>query len=383
MVQTYLLSWLIPLLSFLIMSYAGFTFLLLFLWKRIKPVASGVNTEAVLISVIVPVRNEAENIKFLLEDLSKQTFLKSQFELLVTDDSSKDNTAEIVRAYAAIANYTVRLISLPDVPTTSPKKRAIETAITQAKGNLIVTTDGDCRVGNGWLQSIATCYAATGAKLISSPVTFTQEISLTDHLQTVEFASLIGSGAAAISAGYPSLCNGANLAYQKGVFKEVNGFEGVKHIASGDDEFLMHKIAARYPGGIHFLKDPAAVVRTKPHKSWGQFFRQRKRWASKWKHYQSKTPLILALYIFSCNFSLLLAGLLCFSGNLGGGLFLILLAVKCIPEWFFLGTVLKFLQKPASILYIPVTQIFYSFYVCFFGLAAQNPEYEWKGRKLV
>ncbi|WP_138475888.1 glycosyltransferase [Dyadobacter bucti] len=383
MVQTYLLSWLIPLLSFLIMSYAIFTFMLLFLWKRIKPVGSDVNTEAVWISVIVPVRNEAENIKFLLEDLSQQIFPKNQFELLVTDDSSVDNTAEIVRQYAAISNYTIRLISLPDIPTTSPKKRAIETAITHASGNLIVTTDGDCRVGSGWLQSIAASYAATGAKLISSPVTFTQETSLTDHLQTVEFASLIGSGAAAISAGHPSLCNGANLAYQKEVFQEVNGFEGVKHIASGDDEFLMHKIAARYPGGIYFLKDPAAIVSTKPHKSWGQFFRQRKRWASKWKHYQSKTPLILALYIFSCNFSLLLAGLLCISGNLGGAPFLILIAAKCIPEWFFLGTVLRFLQKPASLLYIPVTQVFYSFYVCFFGLAAQKPEYEWKGRKLV
>jgi cellulose synthase/poly-beta-1,6-N-acetylglucosamine synthase-like glycosyltransferase len=383
MVQTYLLSWLIPLLSLLIMSYAGFTFLLLLLWKRIKPVPSGVKTEAVLISVIVPVRNEAENIRFLLEDLGRQTFPKSQFELLVTDDSSTDNTAEIVREYAAIANYTIRLISLPDIPTTSPKKRAIETAITHANGNLVVTTDGDCRVGAGWLQSIAACCAVTDAKLISSPVTFTRETSLTDHLQTVEFASLIGSGAAAISARRPSLCNGANLAYQKKVFQEVNGFEGVKHIASGDDEFLMHKIAARYPGGIHFLKDAAATVRTRPHTNWGQFFRQRKRWASKWKHYQSKTPLVLALYVFSCNFSMLLAGLLWLSGNLGGYPFLVLLAVKCIPEWLFLGTVLSFLKKPASILYIPVTQVFYPFYVCFFGLAAQKPEYEWKGRKLV
>lgn len=383
MVQTLLLPWLITLLSFLIVSYAGFTFVLLFLWKRIKPVPLGVDTDNVSISVIVPVRNEAENIRFLLEDLSLQTFPKNQFELLVTDDSSVDDTADIVRRFAATSDYAVRLISLPDVPTTSPKKRAIETAITQATGQLIVTTDGDCRVSSGWLQSIAACYADSGAKLISSPVTFTRETSLTDHLQTVEFASLIGSGAAAISAGYPSLCNGANLAYQKEVFYEVNGFAGVKHIASGDDEFLMHKIAARYPDGIRFLKNPAAIVRTKPHKNWGQFFRQRKRWASKWKHYQSKTPLILALYIFSCNLSLLLAGLLCLSGSIGGSTFFILLALKCIPEWIFLGTLLKFLNKPSSILYIPVTQVFYSFYVCFFGLAAQNPEYEWKGRKLV
>lgn len=383
MIEQYIVSWMVPLIWLLIASYALFTIVLLCLWKRIPVHAPHHKTVNTFISIVIPVRNEQENILKLLEDLEKQSFPFSQFEVLVMDDGSTDNTASLVKIFSENSSATIHLITLPDTPTTSPKKRAIETAIAHAKGNLILTTDGDCRVQTGWLSAMANCHASTQAKLISGPVTFTRETSLTDHLQTVEFSSLIGSGASAIAAGFPSLCNGANLAYEKQAFLDVNGYDGVRHIASGDDEFLMHKISAAYPGHVTFLKSSDAVVSTQAHKEWSLFFKQRKRWASKWKHYQSKTPLILALYVFSCNLALILGLALWTSGVLSGLSFLTLLLIKCCPEWLFLGTILHFLRKNVSIFFIPVTQFFYPFYVCFFGLVAQKPEYEWKGRKLV
>ncbi|SDG50564.1 Glycosyltransferase, catalytic subunit of cellulose synthase and poly-beta-1,6-N-acetylglucosamine synthase [Dyadobacter soli] len=376
-------SWIALVIWILLGSYAVFTFALTFLWARIRKPAATMSIPAdFLITVIIPVRNEAENIVALLEDLDRQTLPTAHFEVLVMDDSSTDNTADIVRAFSANAKARIKLTPLPDERTSAPKKRAIETAMTLAMGKLIVTTDGDCRAQAGWLHAIATCYLHTGAKLISSPVTFTEEASLTDHLQTVEFASLIGSGAASMSAGYPSMCNGANLAYEKATFLEVNGYDGVRHIASGDDEFLMHKVAARHPGSVRFLRHRDAIIRTAPHRNWASFYRQRKRWASKWKHYQNKTPLVLAVYIFASNFSALLAGGLALTGSISAFAFWGMLALKCIPEWFFLGSVLNFLEKRKSLIFIPVTQIFYSLYVCFFGLAAQKGQYEWKGRKL-
>jgi len=383
MIQQYIAFWLVPLLWILIVSYAVFTFVLFLLWRRIPAKYESKDMQSDFISVIIPVRNEEGNILNLLEDLNCQTYPFSKFEILVMNDGSTDNTVAIVENFNEKSLCSIKLITLPDTPTTSPKKRAIETAIAQTKGNLIVTTDGDCRAKPGWLEAIANCHTVTSAKLISGPVTFNKETSLTDHLQTVEFSSLIGSGASAIEAGFPSLCNGANLAYEKAAFFEVGGYDGVRHIASGDDEFLMHKISAKFPGQVKFLKDSNAVISTEAHKNWSLFFRQRKRWASKWKHYQSKTPLLLALYVFSCNFSIIAASTLWLSQDLPGSDFLILLLIKCAPEWLFLGTILHFLKKTVSIFFIPLTQIFYPFYVCFFGLVAQKPEYEWKGRKLV
>lgn len=378
----HIVSWLTPFLWVLLLSYAVFTMILCFLWTRIPSVTSIPSQPSDYLSIIIPVRNEALNIGNLLTDLENQNFPTTHFEVIVVNDSSTDRTPEIVNQRIAQSRCNIRLITLPNTATSSPKKRAIETAIKIAKGNLIVSTDGDCRAGAGWLQAIADCHLQTGAKLISGPVTFFAEQSVPDHLQTVEFSSLIGSGASSMAAGFPSMCNGANLAYEKAAFDEVGGYEGVRHIASGDDEFLMHKIAARFRGGVRFLKSKDAIVSTGAHREWDQFFRQRKRWASKWKHYQSKTPLILALYVFLCNFSLIVAGAMFLFGALSTNTFIGLLLIKCAPEWLFLGTVLRFLNKSASIFFIPLTQLIYPFYVCFFGLVVQNPEYEWKGRKL-
>jgi len=383
MIHQFLTFWLIPILWTLMGSYAIFTLVLFVLWKKIS--AKMIDNELVsdFISVIIPVRNEEQNILNLLQDLNVQSFPFSKFEVFIMNDGSTDHTAAIVEAFKENSNFSIHLLTLPDTPASSPKKRAIETAIEIAKGNLVVTTDGDCRVKPGWLAAISNCHTATGAKLISGPVTFNEEKSFTDHLQTVEFSSLIGSGASAIAAGFPTMCNGANLAYERAAFFDVGGYDGVRHIASGDDEFLLHKIAAHYPGRVMFLKNAEAIVSTAAHQEWSMFFKQRKRWASKWKHYQSKSPLVLALYIFLCNLSVIVSGTLWLSNHLSDSDFLILLLLKCAPEWLFLGTILHFLKKTVSIFFIPLTQIFYPFYVCFFGLVAQKPEYEWKGRKLL
>lgn len=366
----------------LISSYAVFTLVLIVLWVSLHRYSSPIQKTTTTISVLIPVRNEEDNILALLQDLNVQTLPCKNFEVIVIDDASTDRTREFVKEFSTKANFRLTLLELPDKASTSPKKRAIETAVGHASGTLIVTTDGDCRVTPGWLSAFSECYDSNNAKAISGPVTFTKEEYLTDHMQTIEFSSLIGSGACAIAAGTPTMCNGANFCYPKAVFLEVDGFEGSRHIASGDDEFLMHKIAAKFPGQIHFLKNPKAVVQTQPHRKWSQFYRQRKRWASKWKHYKTPTPILLAAYIFFCNFALLVALTLLVIGSLTISDFLILLALKWIPEWLLLGTILRFLGKSKSLIFIPVVQLFYPFYVTLFGLVSQKGEYTWKDRKL-
>ncbi|MDB5239698.1 MAG: glycosyl transferase family 2 [Spirosoma sp.] len=366
--------------------YALFTSLLWLTWLRI-PVFRPIKTleQSPTITVIIPVRNEATNIRHLLEDLSRQTY--AHFDVIVADDASTDNTLAIVQQYASQALFSLRSLPLGDERTASPKKRAITQSIALATGELIVTTDGDCRVGPDWLASIASFYEQTGAKLISGPVTFTTGYqkphpTLFDTLQIVEFASLIGSGACTMALGLPTMCNGANLCYEKRVFAEVGGFAGVDHLASGDDEFLMHKIAGRYPNGVRFLKVEEAIVSTHPHRSLSAFYRQRKRWASKWRAYESWLPTLLALFVLLSNVAPVVAVLGWWFGFLTAKTTLMVVVLKMIPEFLFLRQILVFLQKKASVGAIPLTQLIYPFYVLFIGLAAQGKGYRWKGRNL-
>jgi cellulose synthase/poly-beta-1,6-N-acetylglucosamine synthase-like glycosyltransferase len=340
-------------------------------------------------SVIIPVRNEAANIGVLLDDLQKQSLAKKYFEVIIVDDSSTDNTAEIVTQFKVFNNLDLKLISLADVPVSAPKKRAITEALKTASGQLIVTTDGDCRVGERWLETIAQTYLQTGAKFISGPVTFLNNPTPTlptegggRIFQTIEFSSLIGAGACLLEAGHPTMCNGANLAYERTAFEEVGGYAGVDHIASGDDEFLLQKIHLRYRNHICFLKNKYAIVHTQPQENWRAFYRQRVRWASKWAVNRRMATMGVAVFIFLVNLITLIVLVAAITDNSMNIGFNTILLIKYLPEFLFLSLIIRFLDKKRLLLYIPLVQLFYPFYVLLFGLIAQRKGYEWKGRRL-
>jgi len=363
---------------------------LVVVWLANKPyrLRAG-NKQLLSITVIIPVRNEAANIISLLQDLEKQSYPPEKFEVIVADDDSTDDTLPLLKDFQKQTTIRLLINQLPlKTNNTSPKKRAIDSSIQLASGELIVTTDGDCRVAENWLEVIANYQAETGAYLVSSPVTFIIDSNsffsrLWQQIQTIEFSSLIGSGACAMLIGKPNMCNGANLAYLKSVFKEVGGFTGNENLASGDDEFLMHKVAARYPDKVRFLKHQRAIVETQAHQSLQSFYYQRKRWASKWRHYNNPVTTALAVFIFLANFSVILTtGLYLFHAITPENALLILF-LKFSAELLFLMLVLSFLNKKTLIWLIPMVQLIYPFYVSFFGLIAQGKnEYIWKGRKL-
>jgi cellulose synthase/poly-beta-1,6-N-acetylglucosamine synthase-like glycosyltransferase len=365
--------------------YAIFTLTMAVKWWRM-PVFKAPPTSEIpylpKISVIIPVRNEEFTLPLLLNDLQNQTYSFTRFEVIVADDSSTDNTLIITKSLVDKMTYPLRPLSLSNEPTISPKKRAIRQSISIAAGDLIVTTDGDCRVGPRWLETIAAFYQQTGAQLISGPISFNSDHSVFGNLQTVESGSLIGAGACTMEMGFPTMCNGANLTYEKRVFEEIGGFDGIDHVASGDDELLMHKIASRYPNGVRFLKSPDVIVHTAPQATFKAFYHQRKRWASKWQAYQSILPSVLAVFIFASNLAVPVALVSYFLWNLSGFQLISLIVLKAVPEWLFLGSVLGFLKKKWVIFWIPVTQLVYPLYVVFFGLAAQQKGFQWKGRAL-
>ena len=253
----------------------------------------------VVISVIVPVRNEAHNILNLLGNILKQDLPFSYFEVIVVDDYSEDNTALIVNYFQTQhPEFPLSFVKVKEDRNSSNKKVAIRQGIHLAQGELMITTDGDCSMGEKWLSTIHSFYQKFKPQLISSPVALDYPQHIFGKIQVVEFASLIGSGAATLFWGYPTMCNGANMAYTKKVFLEVGGFEGNIEILTGDDEFLMQKIYQKYPKQVLFLKSQDAIVRTSTLISLKDFYQQRKRWASKWSKHKLPHIYLIAIIIF-------------------------------------------------------------------------------------
>jgi cellulose synthase/poly-beta-1,6-N-acetylglucosamine synthase-like glycosyltransferase len=374
----------------IIIAYSLLTLILCLIWLRIKPgkaPAEGVCGVYPRVSVIVVVRNEEKNIIQLLEDMEKQSFPATHTEVWVVDDHSSDTTAALVAAFSQKATYSLQLLRLAEIVTSSLpggnyKKKGIELAVARATGELMVCTDGDCRVGNHWLGAIAGFYMHKQPQFISGPVAFYGEEHFFEKLQSVEFASLIGSGAALLQAGIPAMCNGANLAFTKKAFIEVGGYAHTSGTATGDDVFLLQKINRAFPGKALFLQDQQAIVYTKAQKSIPEFVQQRKRWASKWNLYTDLRVSGLAVFIFLSNFCMAVALLLLLTGNYSLRMFLVQIAIKFSAEFVFLTLVLAFLKKLDFVRFIIPLQGIYFLYVSFFGIITHKKGYFWKGRKL-
>ncbi|MEK6615649.1 MAG: glycosyltransferase, partial [Bacteroidota bacterium] len=190
-----------------------------------------------IVSIIIPARNEEENILKILDCLYKQTYPIDKFEIIVVDDHSSDRTAEFV--------YLLDIPTLKLVQLSEPragKKQAITEGIKSAIGNLIITTDADCEMGENWLSSIVSFYEEHTPKMIVAPVLLKGEKTIHEIFQSQEMTVLTASASASLYYNLPIGCNGANLVYEKEAFHSVNGFEGVDTTATGDDIFLMLKV---------------------------------------------------------------------------------------------------------------------------------------------
>jgi len=336
------------------------------------------------ISVIIPARNEAANIGACIASVLAQKYPAELFEIIVVDDHSNDGTADVVKSFKA-AN--VHCIALADhMPTgekvTAFKKAAITAGISQSKGGLIVTTDADCIAPHTWLINLAAIYEQQQPEMIVAPVIYAADSSIVQVFQLIDFMSMQGITGAAHKLHLGNMCNGANLAFRKIAFYDVGGYEGISHLASGDDYLLMMKINKKFPGGISYLKSADAIISTSPQPGWGSFLQQRIRWASKSGKYNDSrlTGILVLVYLY--NVSLAVIAIACIFQPVLLWPLLLSLAVKIIVEYIFLRPVAKFFKKEWVLLYFPFLQPLHVLYIVLAGFMGFIGSYKWKGREV-
>jgi biofilm PGA synthesis N-glycosyltransferase PgaC len=327
------------------------------------------------ISVIIPVRNEEKNIETLLRSLENQSYLKSNFEIILINDHSTDNSVKKVEENKdRLQNWTILSLGKNE----NGKKAALTFGIQHANGEIIATTDADCRLPAEWISMINSAFQNKQCNMAAGMVSVVDENSFFSRWQTMELASVIGTGAAAFGLHSPMMCNGANLAFRREVFQQVKGYEGNEHIASGDDEFLMRKIQYKYPGSIQMMN---SIVVTQPQKSLGDFFQQRIRWASKWKGNPSILSKLLAVFILVTQLSWIIF-LVTFYRYDFKNIFALLM-LKIIADLIFLLPVFRLMKIKFRLTPFLGLQFLYPFYVIFVGLLAPWISYQWKDRKIL
>jgi glycosyltransferase involved in cell wall biosynthesis len=324
-------------------------------------------------SIIVPFRNEAENLPILLASLSKLNYPIELFEVILVDDESEESFK--------IPNLKFKVSIIKNIRVSnSPKKDAIVTAMQMVNTDWIITTDADCVVNTNWLLTLDNYIQLHDVAMIAGAVTYDCGNSFLHHFQQLDLASLQGAtiGSFGINKGF--MCNGANFAYTKSFFLELNGFEGNDKIASGDDVFLLQKAIAKSPEKVRYLKSPNNIVLTKPLNDWKSLFYQRVRWASKTSSYQSTFGKRLGLLVFAGNLVWLLGvgywllGLTAFQN------FFLVCVLKFSVDTILIYKTNHFLNN-SKMRYLILSSLLYPFFSVSVALYSLFGKYEWKGRR--
>jgi cellulose synthase/poly-beta-1,6-N-acetylglucosamine synthase-like glycosyltransferase len=363
----------------LIIGYLFIIFAYIFYWKLLEkwdiPSNHSFQTK---VSLIIAARNEAGNIKECLEAVLAQTYPKALLEIWVVNDHSEDETAAIVKSYE---EKHLHLLDLPEGKT--GKKQAIQLAIEKSSGTLIVTTDADCVMGEDWLKYLSSYYEKHQPKFIAAPVSFYQEQSIFERFQTLDFMGMMAVSGAGIRGRFMNMSNGANLMYERAAFEAVNGFEGIDHLASGDDMLLMEKIAKKYPAKIAYLKNRQAQTLTQAKPTIQSFLQQRTRWASKSSAYTNWQTLAILITVWFFCLSMLVDFLLIPYNSVFLFLFLFKFIAKGFADFFFLGMMTVFFDRPKLMRAFIPALFFHWWYIVVVGfLGNLNKKYEWKGRKV-
>lgn len=363
--------------SILLLFYVSLILAYFRAWKRIPyfNVRDSITEEK--FTILIAMRNEEKVVNDCLTSIIQQNYPASQFEVIIIDDFSTDSTSTQVSTFISKhPEYSIHLLHMKDDPLRGRKKKAAITfGISKASGNYIILTDADCIRGKNWLTTINNFIGNTGSKMVYAPVLFKAQ-NFFEKLQSLEFAGLVAIGGAAIEIKNPNMCSASNLIFEKKVFIEVEGYAGSENIASGDDEYLLHKVFKKYPNHVHFLKHRDAIVTTAANTTVVELINQRRRWVSKSTKYDNKyiTAILVAAYLF--NLSILLNILFY---PLAG---CTLLAVKSFAEGLFLYDVLKFFKRKTYIFFLPLAEPFHILYVLVIGIWANVGTYNWKGRNV-
>lgn len=326
------------------------------------------------ISVIVPFRNEADNLSSFLESISRQSLSKEHYEVILVDDHSEDEGSDIAAAY--IQKLKLNQVRIVWLEKNQGKKAAIQLGIKESVYDLIVQTDMDCAFGPDWLLNLHKYQGDNNDDLTILPVNLkAQQMTLQEILQEIEFNTLQAVTFGMAKNHFPILCSAANMMYKKSTYTEANDLDNTAQISSGDDVFLLHSANKRNLIIGQYL-DPSILITTFATSSWKQLFEQKSRWVGKSKAVKS-WPLTLTIFLTGIT-NLLFLALLPFHFKF----FLFLLIMKIVLERYFLRQYLHLINLHISDFKILVGGTAYPFYTVFLLLYSLINTPTWKGRKV-
>jgi cellulose synthase/poly-beta-1,6-N-acetylglucosamine synthase-like glycosyltransferase len=290
------------------------------------------------VSIIVPARNEKNNIENCVISLFESTYPRDRYEVIVVNDRSTDETGEILSKLAC--QFTgLRIIEVTEDSADrnlQGKPGALQFGIEHAKGEILLFTDADCQVGRKWIEVMSGYFADPEVGMIAS---FTNVINknLFERMQAIEWIYLQAMATAGLGLGHPLGCYGNNLSIRLKDFKDVGGYRKIKFSLT-EDLALLTAVSKRGRKAGYICQNDTMVF-TKPCRTFGEYLSQHHRWALGGMELGWKAVVFVIT-------SLALWGGLIISVVTGDPLWLILPAIRISGEYLMIYSSLNKLRVP-------------------------------------
>ena len=323
-------------------------------------------------TVIVAARNEENNIESCLNSLGELDYLQDKLEVLIVDDRSTDRTGEIIDEFISKRANFHKII--PDEPQGKMvgKVNALATAIREAKGQIILTTDADCVVKPLWVKTIASFYQDNVGMVDSYTTQFAANSF--GGMQALDFIYLLLVAGGTINLGVPISCIGNNMSFRKKAYNEIGGYEALPFSVT-EDFTLLRAIYKLKKYKIIFPLDKDALVTSIPCPDFNSLFRQKKRWAVGGLGVPVRGFFIM-FWGFLANLAIVLTPLFYSSA------WLYLIFFKIAIDFFMLYPVHQKMGITKNLKYFFVHQIYYILYVLALPfIVLTSRKVKWKGRE--
>lgn len=223
---------------FCIISAFAFVLILINYLINYLPLAKLKNTHLEIetsnepISVIICAKNEDDNLTEFLPKILTQNYLN--FEVIVVNDCSNDNTEHVIDEYAKIFSNLRKANIKEDSYYKHGKKFAMLVGIKAATHNRLVFIDADCYpTSNNWLSQMAAGFT-TNKQIVLGYGAYEKQSGILNKLIRFDTFCIASNYLSAAIKNKPYMGVGRNLAYTKDLFFKQNGFKSHYHINSGD-----------------------------------------------------------------------------------------------------------------------------------------------------
>lgn len=377
----------VGLIHILISVFLALYFITALLWIlayiRRTPVHQVKLDPGMRVSVVVAARNEGHNLPGLLGSLLDQDY-DGDIEVIVSDDYSEDNSVQVIQDHVQMFREKGLRLIVISCSSECPqgKKHALARAIAHAKGEIVLSTDADCRVPPQWISLMVSPFRSENVRFVAGYVVLEGGRTFLERFQSVEQSVLSFISCAAINSGLPFMSNGANLAFRRATFKEVGGYDYGESHPGGDDTFFMLSVHRRYPGSIRFMDDKRSAVASKPLSDTHGYLQQRKRHGSKVSGYEEAYIKLVGVLLMITNlFHFLCYPAIAFLPGPDGPV-IRFLTVKLLLDMFIgFFAVRRFGSFKPILFVIPFTLLYPIYLIIVSLLMIISPGFEWKGRQ--